>query len=72
MRTLWLIPFFAALAAPVPADSTEATVYLAPRERGVTGRPGFDEAPSDVESPADWRRGVPGAEETDYHERSSH
>jgi len=69
MRTLSLVSLLIVLAAPVPAGSTEATIYLAPRARAVVGRAGFDQAPSDFEPPVDWRPRAPGSEDTDYLDR---
>lgn len=71
MRKLCLFSLVLVFAAPVLAGGTEATVYLAPRERGALGLVGFDQAPSDVESPPDWRRDTGGSEETDHLKRSS-
>ena len=69
------LPLAAALAlglplSPASATSAETTRYLAPREDAAASGTGFREAPSDVETPVDWRRGVPGNEATDRGYRS--
>jgi len=60
------------LALPVPTRSAEATAYLAPRGGATASATRPDEAPPDVESPVDWRRGVLGTDETDGRDWSPH
>jgi hypothetical protein len=65
MRMLGLVLIAAALAAPAPARSAEATGYLAPRDGAAVNAAGLGEAPSDTAQPIDLRRGVLGTEVTD-------
>ena len=57
-------------AAPAPARSTEAAAYLAPRGGASVVGARSDEAPPDVGTTVEWRRGVRGTEETDGGDRS--
>jgi hypothetical protein len=65
MRALARVLIAAVLASPASAPGADTTGYLAPRKDAPANGTAFQEAPSDVETPADWRRGVPGNEGTD-------
>ena len=60
----------AAFAAPTVLSrvgSVEGMGYLAPRDGTAVKGAAFGEAPSDAETPVDWRRGVLGTEATERH-----
>ena len=65
MRTLALVLIAAVLTSPASAPSAVTMAYLAPREDAAVNASGSREAPSDVETLIDWRRGVLGNEATD-------
>lgn len=68
MRMFGLLLVAAALAAPAPARSAEATGYLAPRDGAAIDGARLDEAPSDAALPIDLRHGVLGTEVTEHRE----
>jgi hypothetical protein len=65
MRTVAFVLLAALLASPGSAPSAQTVAYLAPRADAAVDGTGSGEAPSDVEAPIDWRRGVLGNEATD-------
>ena len=62
-RTAMLALIGVALAFPTWGSSSEASGYLPPRPDAAASPDGLQQTPSDVEAPADWRRGAPGNEE---------
>ena len=65
MRMLRIVLAAVVIVAADPARSTEAAAYLAPRGDTTVGSGRSGEAPPDVETTVEWRRGMRGTEETD-------